>query len=523
MSIPQIIQITKVKNGGITLKKESKNHIGLGKDTQVHISIEDEIRVSSGGEGEKVELEKGKKLVLPKKVLDTIGVTDDDLIGLVEREGSLAIKKLEYGAENNPETGIIDQETTHSITRLLKGRLQPDTEIEQLRLRNIELGLKKDPLEYFSDKESIYALQARVLKEASSTSDEASRDRLIQEIKGTQLETGSWEESPMVTARMLRDLAVLGLSKEDPEVKKGVDWLLARPESPHNNGMFFLNDKLVQTQVELIEERNEIKKGSRPRFRKLLGRENKELIEGDQMVKLACGPRIMWPNSMVLDTLLDLGYEDEERVQRLLGFLKRAHWCECLYQHGDSDFRRPWSNLTDDEICKLEEDFINQYKLLGLFSLDELPTMDMSKRMGIRLQRKTMEHKETHDEYTLERFAHVQGCELMTMRALQHTTDPTLRRLIDAYLWRLASVQRDDGLFWNYERGGKYQNNMFYDNQIGYLEFFARFDHPASHIAIHRALPALIDYQNSDGSWGDEKPEIATLAVLRILKRIGFN
>ena len=72
MSIPQIIQITKIKNGGITLKKESKNHIGLGKETKVQISIEDEIRVSSSGEGELFELEKGKKLGI-RRVL-TVGM-----------------------------------------------------------------------------------------------------------------------------------------------------------------------------------------------------------------------------------------------------------------------------------------------------------------------------------------------------------------------------------------------------------------------------------------------------------------
>ena len=43
--------------------------------------------------------------------------------------------------------------------------------------------------------------------------------------------------------RHLRELALLGRYRGDAAVARGVDWLLARPESPHNPGMFFATDE----------------------------------------------------------------------------------------------------------------------------------------------------------------------------------------------------------------------------------------------------------------------------------------
>ena len=43
--------------------------------------------------------------------------------------------------------------------------------------------------------------------------------------------------------------------------------------------------------------------------------------KGDRMVKLACGPRLMWPNSLILESLLKLGYEAHERIQRALPWI----------------------------------------------------------------------------------------------------------------------------------------------------------------------------------------------------------
>jgi hypothetical protein len=177
---------------------------------------------------------------------------------------------------------------------------------------------------------------------------------------------------------------------------------------------------------------------------------------------------------------------------------------------------------SDEEIEGLERDFMNQYIYLGLMELDELAKMDLTRKVGLKLHRISEEKRGEETIYELSSFNHVQGCELMTMRALETVRDPVLRRIVIAYLWRIAAIQKDDGRFIFHTRSGKYQNNMFHDNQTGFLEFFSRYDYLASHIVIQKTLPWIIENQNPDGSWGESDKDIATLSVLKALKRINY-
>ena len=55
-------------------------------------------------------------------------------------------------------------------------------------------------------------------------------------------------------------------------------------------------------------------------------------------------------------------------------------------------------------------------------------------------------------------------------------------------------------------------------SQVGFLELFARYDHPISKVVVLRALPWIVEAQNETGSWGEANVEDAgTLAVITAL------
>jgi len=57
--------------------------------------------------------------------------------------------------------------------------------------------------------------------------------------------------------------------------------------------------------------------------------------------------------------------------------------------------------------------------------------------------------------------------------------------------------------------------------QAGLLQVFARFDHPASRVAIMRSIPWIIEPQDPDGSWGEEgHKDKETLGVIEALLRV---
>jgi len=321
------------------------------------------------------------------------------------------------------------------------------------------------------------------------------------------------------TARALRELVDLGMTREDPVVERGARWLLERPGSPHNPGMFFLKDDLVQEQVELVERRQVQKTGSRPRFRKLLNSENKIVTRGDPMIKKACGPRIMWPNSVVLEALLKLGYEDDERVKAALKTLLHGYWCECEYQHGLSGWRKK-EPYTLEEVVAIEREFMSQYRYGGLSDLEELAEKDLSHKVGTKMPRVSEREGDSVKVYHLLRDDHIQGCEMMTTRALYLAKEERVRRLAEAYLWRLAVKQHEDGRFHTLGRSARYVNHSFHDLQPGYLDLFARYDLLVSRLVIHRMLRWVFENQNADGSWGETTKDVSTLAVLRALKRV---
>jgi hypothetical protein len=130
-------------------------------------------------------------------------------------------------------------------------------------------------------------------------------------------------------------------------------------------------------------------------------------------------------------------------------------------------------------------------------------------------------HKKKGDkvEYLLRMPTHVQGCEVMTTRALSKVTNEKLWRLADSHIWRFVVALYN-----------AYNNPYGMDELIKYslspysfLDLFSKYDTIAAKLGILVSLPWIIKNQNEDGTWGAEKTKkSATFAVLKALRNIDF-
>jgi hypothetical protein len=275
--------------------------------------------------------------------------------------------------------------------------------------------------------------------------------------------------------------------------------------------MFFAVDELVAEQARIVAERQS---GNRLRFREMKRSEQKRVMVGDDLIRTPCGPRIMWPNALVLEALLCLGYEQHERVQAALSFMRTHDWCECGYQHGGSDWKGV-EPLEMEQLGAFERMCANQFRYGGIQALKELAQADMA-HQPLQLSRVVRTATPDGDEYPLQMPDHIQGCEFITTRAMSRVRDLKMRRFAEAHLWRFASRQRaPSGEFAKERHGSGFP-------QEGILEAVARYDHPASRVIVWRSLPWIVEAQNEDGSWGQEPyKDASTLAVLSALGSVG--
>jgi hypothetical protein len=522
-SYPQVVAILPVdKDQSIRLKKAVRDYLGSGdrKPVTLYIRIiQGEAIISSSGGEKEIVVGDTKRIRLPQDVFEMLGLGKGSLVAFIEREGDLlAIKKIEVVEKEGERARIVDLETTYKITRMAITNPMPEKLLPKLKKQHKNFKLRYDVKQFLKNRQSFQAWKARKILGITEPTDEQLRKRLIEQRLGKQLEDGSWEEQVPITARNLRELADLGMGKDDDEIRRAVSWLMKRPQSRYNPGMFFVTDDLVEKQEELIERRRE--HGSRERFRELRGSEIRLVKAGDDLIGDPCGPRIMWPNALVLEALLKLGYEENERVQSNLRTLMLSKigrsWCECGYQHGSCNLRK--EPYMKEEIERIEKDSIEQFRYGGINSTKELETRDMVHKSGERMPREAHETVRSGvDEYPLRMPSHLQGCELITTRALSQVKDEKMRRLAESHLWRFAGRQHStDGGF-----TGKYPEKYFHNSQAGYLELFARYDHPVSRIMIMRTIPWILNNQNEDGSWGDttENKDTSTLSVITALIR----
>jgi hypothetical protein len=510
--IPQVLAIVPVTGKGrVSLKKVVRDYLDPAGGT-LYLRIDREVVLTPQESTGSMQAEvAGSRLDLPVEVIARLDVARGSLLAMIQRQHAVALKRLEIAQAQGDSAQVVDVESAYQVTRTAHTNPLPETLLPRLRAQHSELALQFDVRDYLRQRQTLAAWQARQLLGMAQSGDDPLRDKLVQERLAAQNKDGSWQGDIVLTARHMRELAALGMTREDEQIRQAAVWLMDRPQSAHNPGMFFATDLLVEEQADIVAQRAQGKGG---RFRQIKTSEKKRVMSGDGMIVAPCGPRIMWPNALVIEALLRLGYESHDRVQTALRTMGSGHdWCECGYQHGLSSWRNA-KPYTADEIAAFEQGCIAQYRYGGFRSADALQEADLAHRShSLRIAH---EHSIQSDEYRLRMPDHIQGCEFITTRAMSRVTDPRLRQFAEAHLWRFAGIQRGpDGVFPQERYGTGF-------GQIGILQAMARYDCIASKVVVMRALPWIVTDQNEDGSWGEEpRKDVSTLSVLEALLRLG--
>jgi hypothetical protein len=445
----------------------------------------------------------GNRLLLPPEIIAELDLEQGDLLAFVQRKEAVVLKKVGVQEQAGGCARIVDRETARQITRVAQTSPLPAQLLPALQAQYGDASLRYDVRTYLAGRPTLAAWKARKLIGSDGPDDGALREELAQVRLREQDEDGSWGGDVVRTARALRELGELGLASDAREVRAGVDWLLARPQSSANPGMFFLTDELVAKQAAVVESRAQGKGG---RFREIKKSEQRLVMAGDDLINMPCGPRIMWPNALAIEALLGLGYEGQPRVRAALELMVTRDWCECGYQHGLSSWRDT-KPVTDEQIAQFESECMAEYRYGGLRNVADLVKMDVTAKARVVHRR-----EDGVDVYFLAMADHIQGCEAITTRAMSQVKDTRMRRFAEAHLWRFASRQRADGTFPPERYGSGFTRE-------GLLQLFARYDHPVSKVVIVRSLPWIVEIQNADGSWGEgPRKDAATLAVLTALR-----
>ncbi len=508
--LPQVIAIASLYGEGkLSFVKRVRQELAADGET-FYVHVGDEVMVTAQPMKGALPAEfTGRYLLLPEAACAALGAEAGDSVALVQCERGVALKGVTIEERPGGHAAALDVETSRHIARIVQTNPDPDTVLPYLREKVRDLALRYEITPYFRNRKTLAAWQARQILQARGAGDDRLREALIGERLAQQEEDGSWTGDVVCTARQMRELAALGLTVDKAAIQRGVEWLIARPESDANPGMWFGSDELVAAQAQVLAQREA---GHGGRFREIRTSEQRRVMGGDDLICAPCGPRLMWPNALVLRSLLGLGLESKERVQRALQTMMLGHdWCECGYQHGLADWRRS-EPLSDEELEAFESACLRQFRYGGMASSDALLEADLAHRSHqLRIGRHTTPHA---TEYSLHMPDHIQGCEFITTYALSEVQDERARRYACAHLWRFAGIQCADGTFPHERHGTGF-------TPTGILGLFARYDHPAATIVLMRALPWIVASQNPDGSWGEgEHADAATLAVLRVLRSL---
>jgi len=517
--IPQVVSITPVSSDGlINLGKEVSKQLGMDGTRKLYLRLGKEIQLSTKVvTGRRLHIVDGNRARLPDDVLRKLGISKDErgksLVGLVQRRDALAVKRFEVVEEEGEIADLYDIETPLRIRRVAKTNPMPEKALPSLRKKYKGLSLQHDVRNYLKGRRTFEVWKARKLLGASEPSDEELRRELIRERLSRQLEDGSWEGKTTVTARILGELADLGMTRKEPEIKEAVRWLLARPQSSYNPGMFFAYDELVEEQRRIREKGTKKERCPKERFNQRRSREVNLVRDGDDLVRRPCGPRIMWTTALILGALLKLGYEGNERVKTALRTLCTVRWCDNAQQYG---VRRKEYSI--DEIVREVEEGVQIFRR-PYGGVEALEKADISHEVPFFTRRIRHSHTDEGSKYVLRLPDVGEGCPVMMTRALSHVKDEKLRRLAEARLWLLAQCQHSQDI--SYE--GKATRKLYVDPQAMFLTVFASYPNPVSELQITRMLPWIIANQNEDGSWGEgATKDASTLAVISALRNIGF-
>ena len=518
--IPQIVAVVQIApDGRLSLKKAVREHLGLGDQHVLYLDMQAEILLSAASVGDELVVDEKNRIHLPKAALTRLGIAERSLVGLVQRDSALAIKRVEINEREGECARLYDRETTDKIERWAETNPMPDVLLPRVKALYRGLALRHNVRGFLQGRQTLEAWQARGMLDISEAGDEALQERLIGERLEKQGKDGSWAGRATIAARNLRELADLGMTTDDISIRRAVDWLMDRAQSAYNPGMWFATDELVQEQSEVIKRREaHTGRGPRERFNQRKALEVNLVKDGDDLVAWPCGPRITWTTALILEALLKLGCERADRVQTALQTLTTIRWCDNAQQHGlsrggERGCAEPYSM---DEIEAMEQAYIQRYRYGGIRSPKELRTADTS-HVPFYLPRVAHNQAAGADEYPLRMPGAGGGCEVITARALSLTTDHKLRRLAQAHLWEYVGEQRAaDGSF------AGYSDKTFADPQALFMQLLARYDHPAAKVGLWRSLPWIVDHQNEDGSWGQGVlKDVSTLSILEALLSLG--
>lgn len=514
-TIPQIIAYTSISEKGVIFfKKKVKDYLKIDEIQPITISSENEILLSAKEGGVKLTILPGNRLQLPSYVLKKLQLTKKSKICFIQRKNTVAIKKFEIEVIDAKLPRIVDFETPYLVTRRVETFGDPIEIYDQLKNQKDDFKLKFNVKKFWQNKKSLYAWKARQVLCSIEESDNEFQIDLIQERLQSQNDNGSWGNNVISTAKNILELNKLGLNSNHPQIQKAISYLIDQQQSSYNPGMFFLKEDLVKEQLEIVEQRKQQTRGTRDRFRKKVSSEIKQITLFDKLYFNPCGQRIIWANAIVMETLLAFGYEFHNRIQIALDTLAFTRWCECAYQHGKSDWRRVNSKSLK-EIENFQKQTIFEFKHGGISNFETLGIIP-SQNHFLRIKEKT---KKNHIEYILRMPMPQQGCEYITTGALHQVKDERISNLVQAHLWRftalLFNALQQPVIATELE---KYNITYYFQLQV-----LAKYDSLPAKLGIHLALPWIVENQNENGSWGEEKyRESATLAVINALNKIDY-
>lgn len=517
--ILQLIAIVPLKaEGYLNLKKAVRQYLGLNENRTLYLDTKDEITLSTkSGRGKRLTVDTKNRIHLSEEVLKILKITKQMHVAFVERDNAIAIKAFQIQEKKGKYARYIDIETAYTIIRRIETNPMPDQFVPELVARYKNAKLKYSLKTFLKGRKTLEAWLARRILGISEVSDEALREQLIESRFKNQQENGSWQNHVPVTARNLRELADLGMTKKHKQIRKALDWLLDRPESKYNPGIWFATDELIREQAEVIKRRQKQKgKGPRERFNRRNASEVNLVRAGEPLATDPCGPRIMWTTALVIEALLKLGCEKLKRVQKALHTLTlMPMWCDNSYQHGLSEWKRT-KLLSTKQIEGFTKCCIESFGYGGLCNPQELSKADAS-HQPFHFRRVAHNSYKGRNEYLINMPDAGEGCHIMMTRALSQVRDNRLRKILHAFLWRYAGLQNfQDGTF------SSNPDRLFTDLQTVFLQIFSSNDHPVVKPVLLRAIPWIVNHQNKDGSWGTELvKDRTTYAVLCAMVSLG--
>ena len=179
-SVPQVVAITSISaEGKLTLKKAVRQYLGLQAGQSIFLDMREEILLSTAATGAEVPVDKRNCVNLPGRALEKLGVAEKALVGLVQRPGAVAVKRLEIAKEAGGWARLIDIETTCTLTRRVETNPMPKDLLPKLEERYRDLGLRYDVAGFLKGRQTLPAWKARRLLGKTEPSDDALREGLI--------------------------------------------------------------------------------------------------------------------------------------------------------------------------------------------------------------------------------------------------------------------------------------------------------------------------------------------------------